>query len=1282
MDNAYTTLKQSLNKAYLKEKVARPDIERLKTNLRQLLARIDVDESETNVRDHLRDFLNDTWYREQHLIASKGNTDLVVHADKTAKSQAAVLFEVKRPKNTAEMVTPGNLNRKALQELVLYYLRERVEHENRGIKTLIITDIHTWFLFDENDFERHVYHNKKLVEYYQTAKDSEKNTDIIYKTIGKDFLPGIVGNLNFTYFDLRDFQKTAFDEDPKNDHALIPLYKGLSPVHLLRLPFANDSNSLDKPFYNELLHLIGLEEVKTGGKKIIDRRSTGQRHPGSLLENTIATLETEDVLRRLPNAKNYGSTRDEQLFNVGLELVITWVNRLLFLKLLESQLLSYHAKNPAFRFLNFDRIRDFDELNELFFDVLAKQSELRPAIAREKFEHIPYLNSSLFEINDLESQTVRINSLKDRLSLPALGATVLKDPAGRKKTGELRTLEYIFNFLDAYDFSSEGSEEIQEESKTLINAAVLGLIFEKINGYRDGSFFTPGFITMYMCRETIRRAVVSKFNERHGWRCADLDDLKNHLADRSSKDDILEANELVNSLKICDPAVGSGHFLVSALNEIIALKSELRILADERGLRLPVEAKVENDELIVTDENGLFAYTLRNGRTPDETQRTQQTLFKEKQKVIENCLFGVDINPNSVKICRLRLWIELLKNAYYKTEPSEAVTSSHRLTLSHRLTPELETLPNIDINIKQGNSLVARFGLDTDLSKALKSIKFDIQTYKGYVHDYHHATSRDVKQGLQQLIEQIKHDFRTEIGRNDPKRKRLDKLVSELYHRFTGNFLFEPEVPYGGKKPDLEKKREEEKLNLEREIEKLKADLQEIRSNAIFQNAFEWRFEFPEVLDDEGRFVGFDCVVGNPPYFSVSKIKEQTAYFESGKFETYSKGTDIYCLFYERGNQILRQNDILTFITSNSWLRAIYGELLKKYLKENTQPFALLNIEDVQVFEEATVESNILIFQKSALTTPFQVCNLGEDYELGSSIAAYFSENAFQFSIPESNDWSIGDEASVALKLKIEQGSTLLRDLKISINRGITTGLNEAFIIDETTKKQIERADPNSTELIKPIIRGRDLKKYSHEFGRVYSICTFPSMKIEIDDFPAIKSYFENLDKARLEQSGNPGSRKKTSNKWFETQDSISYWQEFEKPKIVWSKLSDKAQFTFDADGYYLANTALFLVGEKLMYLLGILNSKLSEWYFGKIATSTGMGTSEWINNKVEQLPIKLPTPEQESQIETLVTRILALKKSDPSADTSALEAEIDQLVYALYGLTPEEVAVIEDAVK
>ncbi len=350
--------------------------------------------------------------------------------------------------------------------------------------------------------------------------------------------------------------------------------------------------------------------------------------------------------------------------------------------------------------------------------MLARRYEERIEKVQKKFSHIPYLNSSLFEFSEMEEATIKINMLDGTAELDLISSTVLRNDKNKAKAARLNTLQYFFEFLDAYDFASEGSEEIQEESKTLINASVLGLIFEKINGYKDGSIFTPGFITMYMCRQSIRQAVVNKFKDKYNWKAETFGDLYNYISEDRSAKKLKEYNEQVNSLTICDPAVGSGHFLVSALNELIAIKDELGILISEQGTRLSeIEITLENDELIITDAQGdIFQYIIEPDKNNQHyiqpwKQAVQKTLFHEKQTIIENCLFGVDINPKSVQICRLRLWIELLKNAYYII-PEEQPQNSGRIG------NELKTLPNIDINIKCGNSLISRFSI-TEISNAL-----------------------------------------------------------------------------------------------------------------------------------------------------------------------------------------------------------------------------------------------------------------------------------------------------------------------------------------------------------------------------------------------------------------------------------------------------------------------------------------------------------------------------------------------------------------------------------
>ena len=832
--------RKALNKAFLKVKPNRSEIELFKTHLITLLDRINDFESEEFHKNLISDFLKDTYYKQNHFINTKGRNDLVIHNGPNANSTVGVIIEAKKPTNKTEMVTTQNLNVKAFQELVLYYLRERITDKNLEVKHLIATNINEWFIFDATTFDGLFAQNKKFVQQFidfEAGRLADTTTDFFYKQIAEPFIESITSEIEFACFNFQDYQKVLRNPDKTDDILLIALFKLLSPEHLLKLPFANDSNTLDKKFYGELLHIIGLTETKKGSKKLIERNKAGERHTGTILEDTIIQLDSLDKLSRLEKPSLFGKTEEERLFNVALELSITWMNRILFLKLLEAQLITYNKGDQSHSFLNLDKIKSFDDLNTLFFQVLARKNEDRNQDVKKAFEKVPYLNSSLFEPTDLEHSMFLISNLSDDKSIPVYSQTVLKDEHGKKITGSLKTLEYLLAFLNAYDFGAEGGEEIQEENKTLINASVLGLIFEKINGYKDGSFFTPGFITMYMCRETIRKAVVQKFDHYFpDYEIDRIEDVYDLIPQKISRK---KANEVVNSLKICDPAVGSGHFLVSALNELIATKNDLKILEDREGKSLHrYEVEVVNDELIVTDEEGeLFEYNPNN----KESQRIQEALFHEKQTIIENCLFGVDINPNSVKICRLRLWIELLKNAYYKNKI------------------ELETLPNIDINIKCGNSLVSRFAIDVDLKQALKKSKWTINSYRMAVSTYRNAENKEQKREMERLISEIKNNFKTEINNNDPKKTRLSQLAYELYNRFTGSMLFEPEIPYGS---NVEKRRKDEQCKIEDEIAKLQKEIDEIESNKIFENAFEWRFEFPKVLNNDGDFVGFDVVIG------------------------------------------------------------------------------------------------------------------------------------------------------------------------------------------------------------------------------------------------------------------------------------------------------------------------------------------------------------------------------------------------------------------------------------
>ncbi len=763
--------KQVLNKAFRQLAVEQDKINVFKSAMLTLLENVMDGQREETQKEHLRKFLDETFFKSYYM-APEGDIDLAVFLDKNVKSNIGLLIEVKSTINKGEMISIDNLNRKALQELLLYYLKERVDKKNNDIKYLIATNIKEFFIFDAQEFERKFYQNKKLLKEYRDFMDRRKTsdkTDFFYTEIAATYIGSVEKELEYTYVNLNEYRKFLTENNDINTRDLIELYKLFSDTHLLKLPFQNDSNSLNRSFYTELLHIIGLEESKDGNKIVIIRKRKGQRDEASLLENTINQLDAEDCLHHIDSSL-YGDNYEERLFNIAMELCITWINRILFLKLLEAQIQKYQNEKVSKKFLTISRIHDYDDLNTLFFQVLARGMEYRKESIMRDFSDIPYLNSSLFEVTELESKTIKINSLSQRAELKVLPNSVLRNKKNHLLKDTLPTLQYLFDFLDAYNFSSVGSEEIQEEAKTLINASVLGLIFEKINGHKDGSVFTPGIITMFMCREVVTKIVLQKFNEHYKWECATRTDLYNKI------EDISTANKLVDSVRICDPAVGSGHFLVSALNELILLKYELGILVDVNGKRIKksdYSFTIENDELVVTDaENNLFVYNPLN----EESRRMQETLFNEKRRIIENSLFGVDINPNSVKICRLRLWIELLKNAYY--------TSESKYTY-------LQTLPNIDINIKCGNSLLYRFDLSDSIKNVLKESGVNISQYKLSVAKYKNAHNKAEKRDLEELINDIKSKFSTEIERKSRQKllERKRKLEAKLVEYQSPSFL-------------------------------------------------------------------------------------------------------------------------------------------------------------------------------------------------------------------------------------------------------------------------------------------------------------------------------------------------------------------------------------------------------------------------------------------------------------------------------------------------------------
>ncbi len=1250
--NKITKPSRILSPAYRKINVTRNEINNFKSALNICLEHIKIseekNESEENIKKYVGDFLHQAFYQE-YLINTKDKIDLAIYAGKDATSNISVLIEAKRPSNKSEFLKTDNLNRKALQELLLYYLRERVTLENNQIKYLIATNGNEWYFFKGEDFYNTFYKNKKLLkeynEFVNKQKDSSKN-ELFYNEIAKKYIEEVKDELPFLYIDIKkDFQEFLPIENTDDDK-LVSLYKVFSPIHLLAQSYGNDSNQLNKQFYYELLHIIGLEEVKEKGKKVIQRKEKGTRNDGSLLETTIFILEDRDYLRKVDNLKTYGQNKEEQLFNVALELCLTWINRILFLKLLESQLVVYN-QDSKYKFLNTDFITGYDDLEELFFSALAKKIEDRNERIKEKYNHIPYLNSSLFEPNQLEDKALQISNLKE-IDLELYDKTVLKNNLQRL-TGGLPTLEYIFRFLEAYDFSGEKGEKVDEsnQAKTLISASVLGLIFEKINGYKDGSFYTPAYITMYMAKEALRRAVVQKFNTHYTWKCSNFEQLKEDLRDyiRNGDRETIrkEANQIINSLKICDPAVGSGHFLVSALNELIAIKSELGVLIDKDGKRLNAYIQIDNDELIIEDENEeIFTYKPKN----KTSQRLQETLFHEKQSLIESCLFGVDINPNSVKICRLRLWIELLKNAYYTQEN------------------QLQTLPNIDINIKTGNSLISRFELDEDLKNAFKSKDnpYSLKDYKNAVQEYKNTNNKERKREIIKIIDTIKSAF---TGTLDGKfKKKIASARGKLEQKQTEVQNLEA---FGEK---ISKTLSAELKKLKLALNKAQEEKEGLLNNVIYQNAFEWRFEFPEVLNQKGEFVGFDVVIGNPPWGAKIEPNFHEKIKESNK-DIIVRMTDSFMYFINLSFSLRQKKDgWAALIIPDVILYQTDNKKLRKKILDTSNLELVINLGD-GVFDDVACPSAILIFQtKNKVLDKIKITNRLNN-----------SENLQNCEFSEINPLLYEKTPNNSFPTKNIIGYKLLERFSFNtlesfidddgIQRGISPDYKDAFIVNDEISKQ------NKLELnfIKPTVTGgKDVKKYlilNKDKKIIYT--TRNTKESSIKNIVKYIEQFKDKITCREVKQGKHAFyslHRSRSKKIFDKSE-----------KLIGVITGDKVIVALDTDKFYPTDGLyVFSANEKSnnLFLLALLNSKLVTYLYRLFSQEIGRTLSQIKPTTLQEIPIAAPSFEMQSKLTNLVNQILSSKKQNPDTDTSVLETEIDILVYKLYELSYEEVLIID----
>lgn len=1136
-----------------------------------------------------------------NFINTSNRIDLAIYNGRSASSSLGVLFEYKSLTNKSEMMSKEKFNTKAFQEIVAYYLTERLIHKNLEIKKIIITNGLSWFIIEAKEVEKYFFQNKKLVDlftkFYNNQLSSNK-TDFLYsEVVAPEIDKAIEKGITIAHFDLRDALKQGNKIEIKKNN-LTQIYRFFTAENLLNKEIFTDSNKLNKAFYDELLYLMGLEEIQQGTSKVISRLKPDKRQHFSFVENIIGKLELKDVPK-------------EKQEEIAIQLTVIWMNRILFLKLLESQLVLFNKDN-SYRFLTFEKLFSFEEIYNLFFAVLAKKNPDRNSRVQEKYSFIPYLNSSLFEETELEMSRDGIGI--DRLpegDIYIFDKTILKGMNKKRKKGKINFLEYLFEFLDSYDFSTSISHH-QKSKNDLINASVLGLIFEKINGYKDGSFFTPGHITMYMSKKSIRTTIVDKVNEHLGWSCKSIEDIKFEIRNIQVAK---EVNKAINNLKICDPAVGSGHFLVSILNEIIALKSELNVLfdSDENHIGNLIQCYVINDELIIQDMLGNnFIYQRGN----ELSEQIQKAIFDMKRHILENSLFGVDINPSSVNICRLRLWIELLKSSYYY---EDKVAKEQVLT----------TLPNIDINIKVGDSLLHKF----DINYEFDMRRTDFKEYLALVKKYKSTNNKKIKAQIWNKIEKLKNSFDDTVS--SPELKRLKSLEKEL-GKASQISLFDDDTIERNKYEQVQKQVREAQKQLEIRLK-----------NPIYSGGMEWRMEFPEVLEENGKFIGFDLIIGNPPYI-FSKNQSFTEEMKNYYIKTYPLNhyqANTFGLFLELAFSLVKKGGGISFIIPNTFLTINQYKSLRHHILNNFDELTFINSKD-RIFDEASVDVCIIdMYTQRAKKIDLGEIESGEITVLAETDADTLLNNDVII---------VSDNNSSNILLQIEKRSKVLEGNFANVKDGL-----KVFERGKGTPKQ-------------------------------------PENKEEFDLFKANKSFFD-LEKKdstyRKFLSGRDLQRYKIN--W--TGQYLKYGKHlaaprnpkiFEGERILIARIPVKSNYTFRAtlvsDDFVHEQSieSICNIKSNPYFLMGVINSKILSFYTIKKFNFLQRNTFPQMRlNQIREFPIPVATDKQETELAQKVERLMAeIKKENQNQNlVESINEEVNEFVMDLFCLAEKEKKIIRE---
>ena len=877
------------------------------------------------------------------------------------------------------------------------------------------------------------------------------------------------------------------------------------------------------------------------------------------------------------------------------------------------------------------------------------------------FKDIPFLNGGLFDCLDKEDEQGKVIYI-DGFSRNINKQVIIPDylffqqdetrvDLSEYGLGSNKPVRGLIEILKSYNFTIDENTSVDQE--VALDPELLGKVFENLLASYNpetattarkvtGSYYTPREIVDYMVDESLK--------EYFKIQLPGIDEEKMELlvsyTDKSpdfSEEEKLKIISAINKIKILDPACGSGAFPMGILHKLVHILQKIdpnnnlwHELQYQKALKASEEVFKENDkaerEEMLKEINEAFDESINY---PD---------YARKLYLIENCIYGVDIQPIAIQISKLRFFISLiLDQKVDRTKENLGIRA----------------LPNLETKFVSANTLI---GLERPSQLQLRNpeIEKKEKELKELRHRYFNVKTRAEKLRLQEKDREIRKEI-AQLLLNDGWGKQTAHKIASF-------------------------------------------DLFDQNASADWFDS-EWMF---------GVVDGFDIVIGNPPYVRQEKIKHLKPSLQQQNYQTFTSTADLYVYFYEKGHQLLKNAGILSFISSNKWMRAKYGENLRRFLKNDTAILKIIDFSGYRVFEQ-TVDTNIILFSKKkpANWHPVNFVEIKSDMK---NVIEYINQNLQ--TIPQEklsdNAWTLADEKVLVLKEKIERIGRPLKDWDVRICFGIKTGFNEAFIIDTETRNRIlanckdEEERKRTEEIIKPVLRGRDIGKYYYKWAGLYLIKIESGWtnknrgKKKPDEFfketlPSLYHYLISFADKEVQ-----GRRKGLLNRddqgdyWWELRD-CDYYPEFEKEKIVWQEMSFEPSFAYDDKKFYTNQTAYIMTGENLKYIFGILNSEISNWYMLNIAYSLSEGAKRWIKQYVEQLPLPPITPKNQpilKQIEDLVDKIIsAQRRRLPSADaslqesnnlqidTSDWERKIDQLVYKLYDLTEEEIKIVEASI-